>query len=165
MNTLEQMSQANQDRNTRQAIVSPVDGIVQKLYFYTVGGIIKAGDKVAEITPGDDALIIEAKIRTSDRALIWAGQPVKIAITAYDTSKYGLLKGTVLFISSDTQTDEATKTSYYLVRIQAEEQFAPDLPILPGMVANVNILTGKKTIMQYILKPLKDVSMRSLTEQ
>ncbi len=165
MNTLEQMSQANQDRNTRQAIVSPVDGIVQKLYFYTVGGIIKAGDKVAEITPGNESLIIEAKIRTSDRALIWAGQPVKIAITAYDTSKYGLLKGTVLFISSDTQTDETTKTSYYLVRIHADEQFAPDSPILPGMVANVNILTGKKTIMQYILKPLKDISMHSLTEK
>ncbi len=166
INTLSQMSQADQDRNERQAIVSPVSGTVQKLHFYTVGGIIKAGDKVAEITPKDDALIVEAKIKTSDRALIWAGQDVKIAITAYDTSKYGLLEGKVLFISSDTQIDEATRTTYYLVRIEAkEQQFAPDLPILPGMVANVNILTGKKTIMQYILKPLKDVSMNSLTEK
>ena len=165
MNTLEQMSQADLDRNKRQAIVSPVDGIVQKLYFYTVGGIIKSGDKVAEITPGEDALIVEAKIRTSDRALVWAGQSVKIAITAYDSSKYGLLDGKVLFISSDSQTDETTKTSYYLVRIEAAGEFAPDLPILPGMVANVNILTGKKTIMEYILKPLKDISMNSLTEK
>lgn len=165
MNTLEQMSQADLDRNKRQAIVSPVDGIVQKLYFYTVGGIIKSGDKVAEITPGEDALIVEAKIRTSDRALVWAGQSVKIAITAYDSSKYGLLNGKVLFISSDSQTDETTKTSYYLVRIEAAGEFAPDLPILPGMVANVNILTGKKTIMEYILKPLKDISMNSLTEK
>ena len=166
INALEQTNEADQDRNERQAIVSPVDGTVQKLYFYTVGGIIKAGDKVAEITPGNDSLIIEAKIKTSDRALIWAGQSVKIGITAYDTSKYGLLEGTVLFISSDTQTDEVTKTSYYLVRIKAkEQQFAPDLPILPGMVANINILTGKKTIMQYIIKPLKDISMHSLTEK
>ncbi len=165
INTLEQMSEADLDRNKRQAIVSPVDGIVQKLYFYTVGGIIKSGDKVAEITPGEDALIIEAKIRTSDRALVWAGQSVKIAITAYDSSKYGLLNGKVLFISSDSQTDETTRTSYYLVRIEADGQFAPDLPILPGMVANVNILTGKKTIMEYILKPLKDISMNSLTEK
>jgi len=165
MNTLEQMSQADLDRNKRQAIVSPVDGIVQKLYFYTVGGIIKSGDKVAEITPGEDTLIVEAKIRTSDRALVWAGQSVKIAITAYDSSKYGLLNGKVLFISSDSQTDETTKTSYYLVRIEAAGEFAPDLPILPGMVANVNILTGKKTIMEYILKPLKDISMNSLTEK
>jgi HlyD family secretion protein/adhesin transport system membrane fusion protein len=165
MNTLEQMSQADLDRNKRQAIVSPVDGIVQKLYFYTVGGIIKSGDKVAEITPGEDTLIVEAKIRTSDRALVWAGQSVKIAITAYDSSKYGLLEGKVLFISSDSQTDETTKTSYYLVRIEAAGEFAPDLPILPGMVANVNILTGKKTIMEYILKPLKDISMNSLTEK
>jgi len=165
MNTLEQMSQADLDRNKRQAIVSPVDGIVQKLYFYTVGGIIKSGDKVAEITPGEDTLIVEAKIRTSDRALVWAGQSVKIAITAYDSSKYGLLNGKVLFISSDSQTDETTRTSYYLVRIEADGEFAPDLPILPGMVANVNILTGKKTIMEYILKPLKDISMNSLTEK
>ena len=166
MNTLEQMSAADRDRTKRQAIISPVDGTVQKLYFYTIGGIVKSGDKIAEITPGDDALVIEAKIKTSDRALIWAGQDVKIGITAYDTSKYGLLNGKVLFISSDTQTDTDTKFSYYLVRIEAERQgFAPDLPILPGMVANVNILTGKKKIMEYIIKPLKDISMNALGEQ
>jgi len=167
INTLEQMASADIDRNKRQAIVSPVNGTVQKLYFYTVGGIIKSGDKVAEITPANDSLIIEAKIKTSDRALIWAGQDVKIGITAYDTSKYGLLEGKVLFISSDTQTDSAdNRVSYYLVRIQAtREEFAPDMPILPGMVANVNILTGKKTIMEYIIKPLKDISMNSLGEQ
>jgi len=167
INTLEQMASADIDRNKRQAIVSPVNGTVQKLYFYTVGGIIKSGDKVAEITPANDSLIIEAKIKTSDRALIWAGQDVKIGITAYDTSKYGLLEGKVLFISSDTQTDSAdARVSYYLVRIQAtREEFAPDMPILPGMVANVNILTGKKTIMEYIIKPLKDISMNSLGEQ
>lgn len=167
INTLEQMASADIDRNKRQAIVSPVDGVVQKLHFYTVGGIVKSGDKVAEITPANDSLIIEAKIKTSDRALIWAGQDVKIGITAYDTSKFGLLEGKVLFISSDTQTDPAdTRVSYYLVRIQASrEEFAPDMPILPGMIANVNILTGKKTIMEYIIKPLKDISMHSLTEK
>jgi HlyD family secretion protein/adhesin transport system membrane fusion protein len=166
INSLQQRAKADRDRTQRRAIVSPVDGTVQKLYFYTVGGIIKPGDKVAEITPKNESLIIEAKIKTSDRALVWAGQKVKIAITAYDTSKYGLLNGRVLFISSDSETDERTQFSYYLVRVKASKQeFAPDLPILPGMVANINILTGKKTIMQYIIKPLKDISRNSLIEK
>jgi len=166
INSLEQKAKASRDRSSRRAILSPVDGTVQKLYFYTVGGIIKAGDKVAEVTPKNDSLIIEAKIKTSDRALVWSGQDVKIAITAYDTSKYGLLEGKVLFISADSQTEQNTQASFYLVRVMANKQeFAPELPILPGMVANINILTGKKTIMQYIIKPLKDISRNSLTEK
>jgi len=166
ISTLTQSAIANKDRNDRKAIVSPVNGTIQKLYFYTVGGIIKPGDKVAEITPMNDSLIIEARIKTSDRALVYSGQDVKIAITAYDTSKYGLLKGKVLFISSDSNMDQRTSALYYLVRVKANlEGFAPNLPILPGMVANINILTGKKTIMQYIIKPLKDISRNSLTEK
>jgi len=166
ISTLQQSAIANKDRDNRKAIVSPVDGTIQKLYFYTVGGIIKPGDKVAEVTPMNESLIIEARIKTSDRALVYSGQDVKIAITAYDTSKYGLLKGKVLFISSDSNIDQRTSASFYLVRIKANlEGFAPNLPILPGMVANINILTGKKTIMQYIIKPLKDISRNSLTEK
>jgi len=166
INTLEEDAKANKDRDDRKEIISPVDGTIQKLHFYTVGGIIKSGDKVAEVTPNNDSLIIEAKIKTSDRALVYSGQDVKIAITAYDTSKYGLLKGKVLFVSSDSEADQRTSASFYVVRIKANlEGFAPNLPILPGMIANVNILTGKKTIMQYIIKPLKDISRNSLTEK
>lgn len=166
INSLQQRAEADKDRNERKAIVSPVDGVMQKLYFYTVGGIIKAGDKVAEVTPQNDSLIIEARIKTSDRALVWSGQNVKIAITAYDTSKYGLLDGSVMFVSPDSKTDQATGTLFYSVRVKANtEGFSPDLPILPGMVANINILTGKKTIMEYIIKPLKDISRNSLIEK
>jgi adhesin transport system membrane fusion protein len=166
LNVLKEGIKANQDRDTRKAIVSPVNGTIQKLHFYTVGGIIKAGDKVAEVTPKNDSLIIEARIKTSDRALVYSGQDVKIAITAYDTSKYGLLMGKVLFVSADSQADQRTNNTFYVVRVKANlEGFAPDLPILPGMIANVNILTGKKTIMQYIIKPLKDISRNSLTEK
>jgi len=166
ISTLKESTKANKDRDSRKAITSPVNGTIQKLYFYTVGGIIKPGDKVAEITPTNDSLIIEARIKTSDRALVYSNQKVKIAITAYDTSKYGLLEGSVLFVSSDSETDPKTNSSYYIVRVKANlKGFAPDLPILPGMVANINILTGKKTIMQYIIKPLKDISRNSLTEK
>ncbi len=165
VNKLLEKSKADIDRDIRKAVVSPVKGVVNKLYFNTVGGIIKSGDKIAEITPADESLMIEAKIKTSDRALIWTGQKVSIEITAYDSSKYGMLEGTLVLIASDSTTDDKGSV-FYEIKVEATDfEFAPDLPILPGMVANVNILSGKKTIMQYILKPLKDISRKSLTER
>lgn len=165
INKLIEKNKANTDRELRKDVVSPVNGIVNKLYFYTVGGIVKPGDKIAEITPLEDALTIEAKVNTSDRALIWAGQDVSVEITAYDFSKYGLLNGKLISISPDSFEDR-NGSIFYIVKVKADvNQFAPDLPILPGMIANINILTGKKTIMQYILKPLKDISRNALSEQ
>ncbi len=120
---------------------------------------------MAEITPIDDTLTIEAKIKTSDRALVWSGQDVSIEITAYDFSKYGLLKGKLVSISPDSFEDRSGNV-FYIAKIKANDyEFAPDLPILPGMVANVNILTGKKTIIEYILKPLKNIKRNALSEQ
>lgn len=165
INKLIERNKANTDRELRKDVLSPVNGIINKLYFYTVGGIVKAGDKMAEITPIEDALTIEAKINTSDRALIWSGQKVSVEITAYDFSKYGLLKGKLISISPDSFEDRAGNV-FYIAKVKAEvNQFAPDLPILPGMVANINILTGKKTILQYIIKPLKNISKNALSEQ
>ena len=146
-------------------ITSPVNGIVQKLYFHTIGGIVRPGDRVAEITPVDDNLIIEAKIKTNDRGNIAIDQNVSIAVTAYSYTRYGLLKGKLIAISPDSITDQKGN-SYYLVRVKAEHYaFAPDKPILPGMIANINIKTGKKTIMRYLLKPLKDIRQNALTEK
>jgi membrane fusion protein, adhesin transport system len=158
-------NKANVDREQRKSVISPVNGIINKLYFYTEGGIVKAGDKMAEITPIEDALTIEAKIKSSDRAFIWEGQDVSVEITAYDFSKYGLLNGKLISISPDSFEDR-NGSIFYIAKIKADvNQFAPDLPILPGMVANVNILTGKKTVLQYIIKPLKDISKNALSEQ
>lgn len=165
INKLVEKNKANTDREIRKDVVSPVNGVVNKLYFYTVGGIVKPGDKMAEITPLEDSLTIEARVNTSDRALIWAGQDVSVEITAYDFSKFGLLTGKLISISPDSFEDRNGNV-FYLVKVKANaNQFAPDLPILPGMVANINILTGKKTILQYILKPLKDISKNALSEQ
>ena len=165
INKLIEKNKANTDRELRKDVVSPVNGVINKLYFYTVGGIVKAGDKMAEITPIEDSLTIEAKINTSDRALIWSGQKVSVEITAYDFSKYGLLNGIITSISADSFEDR-NGSVFYLVKVQADaNQFAPDLPILPGMIANVNILTGKKTILQYIIKPLKNIGKNALIEQ
>ena len=165
INKLIERNRANDDRELRKSVISPVNGIINKLYFYTEGGIVKPGDKMAEITPIEDTLTIEAKIKSSDRAFIWEGQDVSVEITAYDFSKYGLLKGKLILISSDSFEDRSGNI-YYSAKIRADvNQFAPDLPILPGMVANVNILTGKKTVLQYIIKPLKNIGKNALSEQ
>lgn len=165
INKLIEKNRANKDRDLRKFVVSPVNGVINKLYFHTIGGIVKPGDKMAEITPIDDTLTIEAKIKTSDRALVWSGQDVSIEITAYDFSKYGLLKGKLVSISPDSFEDRSGNV-FYIAKIRANDyEFAPDLPILPGMVANVNILTGKKTIIEYVLKPLKNIKRNALSEQ
>ena len=156
---------AQSDREERKVVVSPVNGIVKKLHFHTIGGIIKSGDKIAEITPIDDNLVIEAKIKTNDRGQVILDQNVSIEITAYNYAKFGLLEGNLISISSDSFVDKSG-ADYYEVKVQASKhEFATDKPIMPGMVANINILTGKKTIFEYILKPLKDISKNALHEK
>lgn len=165
INKLVEGIKANSDRELRKEVISPVNGIVNKMYFNTIGGIVKSSDIMAEVTPIEDSLSIEAKIKTSDRALIWVGQKVNIEITAFDFSKYGLLEGKIISISPDSFEDK-NGFVYYSVKVEAKDyQFAPDLQILPGMVANINILTGKKTILEYILKPLKDIQKNAMNEQ
>ncbi len=164
MNKLLEKGKANSDRETRKLIKSPVNGKINKLYFHTLGGIIKPGDKVAEITPLGDSLTIEAQIKTSDRGMIWEGQKVSVEITAFDFSKYGMLEGRLVSISPDSFVDERGG-SYYQVKVKTTEvSFSQEEQILPGMVANLNILTGKKSILEYILKPLKDIKSQSLKE-
>lgn len=163
---LEEKTQADDDREERKVITSPVNGVVQKLNFHTIGGIIKSGDQIAEITPIEDTLVIEGKIKTTDRGQVYSGQEVSIEITAYNYAKYGLLKGKLISISPDSFVGQDGVSSFYKVRVQADDYaFAEDKPILPGMMANLNILTGKKTIMEYIIKPLKDINRYALIEQ
>jgi membrane fusion protein, adhesin transport system len=164
INQLLEVNKAKVDRENRTTIVSPVTGIINKLHFFTEGGIIRPGDKIIEVTPINDVLMIEAQIKTIDRARIWEGQKVRIEVTAYDFSDYGLLDGELIAISPDSFVDKMG-TTYYEVRVRSNnEQFAPDLPILPGMIANVNILTGRKTVLDYLVKPLKAVSQNALIE-
>ena len=162
---LNQSSSASDDRESRKLMVSPVKGVVNKLYFHTIGGIIKAGDKVAEITPLDDILIIEAKVNPKDRAQIYVDQNASVEITAYDYSKYGMLEGKVISISADSFVDN-NNFIYYEVKIKTtKNSFGKDEIIRSGMLANVNILTGKKSILEYILKPIKDIKKNSLGEK
>ena len=161
---IQEKYKASLDRDLRKDIVSPVNGVVNKLYFNTVDGIIKPGDNIAEITPVEDKLVIEAKIKSSDRAQIWNNQKVSIEITAYDFSKYGLLEGRVVSISPDS-TEDKLGNRYYVLRVKADTLgFDENSQILPGMVANINILTGKKSVLRYLIKPLKDIAQNSFKE-
>lgn len=161
-------SSAFADQVTRTSIKSPISGIVQKLYVNTVGGVIKPGDDLVEIVPTEGGLLIEAKIKPADIAFIYPGQNATVKVTAYDYSIYGSLQGKVVTISPDTVTDK-NENMYYIVKIKTNKKFLGSeekpLKILPGMMVNVDIVTGKKTILQYILKPILKTKQYTFTER
>lgn len=145
------------DQIERTMVRSPVDGIVQKLYTHTVGGVVKPGEDLIEIVPTSKKLILEIKIKPSDIAFIHPGAKANIKISAYDYAIHGGLEGKVIFISPDTITDKKENT-FYIIHVETEKSYLGSdeypLHIIPGMTANVDIVTGKKTVMQYILKPI-----------
>lgn len=152
------------DRDKRMDVLSPTKGIINKINYNTIGGIVKSGEIIAEVSPIDEDLMIEAKINSSDRAYIHPKQDVSIEITAYDYSKYGLLDGKLISISPDSTADELGN-SYYTIKVRANNyNFDENSPILIGMSANVNILTGKRTVLYYLLKPIKSIKYNALRE-
>lgn len=164
INQLSQQSLASTDRTNRLLITSPVNGTVNKLYFHTIGGAIKPGDKVAEITPAEDGLMIEANIKASDRGRIWVGQKTSVEITAYDYTRYGRIDGELVFIAPDSYTNQKGET-LYPVKIKAQkDNLGKGLPIMPGMEANINIITGKRTVLGYIFLPIKRIGQNALVE-
>ncbi len=156
MNEIKERLGALKDRKTRTELKSPVNGTVKDIMATTIGGVVKPGEDIIQIVPKDDQLLVEARIRPSDIAFLYPGQKAMVKITAYDFSIYGGLKAEVLDISADTITDHEGK-SFYRVRLRTEEnelkRAGEILPIIPGMVTSVDILTGHKTVMQYLLKP------------
>lgn len=161
-------SSALQDEVTRTEIKSPINGIVQKLYVNTLGGVIKPGDNLIEIVPTEGGLLAEAKIKPADIAFIYPGQDAIVKVTAYDYSIYGSLRGKVVTISPDTVTDKQDNI-YYVVKIQTDKKYLgtkeKPLKIIPGMMINVDIVTGKKTILQYILKPIIKAKQYTFSER
>lgn len=158
--SLNQQLAQKEDALTRTVLRSPVRGIVKDLAVTTKGGVVKAGETIMEIVPLDDQLYVEAEIRPSDVAFLYPGLPASVHITAYDYTKYGALEGELVFISADTIIDETRRDAepYYRVRVLTEKAAleGPDgpLPIKPGMIAEVNIQTGEKTVLEYLVKPL-----------
>ncbi len=168
LNEIRERLSGLEERKGRREIKSPVDGTVQELTVNTIGGVVRAGEDLIKIVPKDDQLIVDAKIKPSDRAFIYPGQEAVIKITAYDFSVYGGLKGELIDISADTIEDEQGNF-FYRVRLRTYEtelrRRGEVLPIIPGMVASVDILTGHKTVMQYLLKPFVKTLDNAMNER
>ncbi len=152
----------------RASIKSPVDGIVQRIMISTQGGTIKGGETIMEILPLDKTLLIEAQIKPQDRAFVFPGQKAIVKITAYDFSIYGGLEATVEQISPSTIEDKRGHV-YYEVRLRTDVNYiryrGQDHDIIPGMTATVDILTGKKTVMAYLLKPITKGASEAMQER
>ena len=160
---------AARDRVVRADVRSPVEGIVNSLNVNTVGGVVRAGETLVEIVPVEENLLIEAKVRPSDIAFVRPDQSALVKITAYDFSIYGGLDGVVEKISADSSIDEVSREVFYLVTVKTlsnqlgEQQ--NKLSIIPGMVASVDILTGKKSVLDYLLKPINKARYEALRER
>ncbi len=168
LNEIRERLSGLKERKIRKEMKSPVAGTVQELTVNTVGGVVRAGEDLIKIVPKDDQLIVEARVKPSDRAFIYPGQPAVIKITAYDFSIYGGLKGELLDISADTIEDDQGNP-FYRVRLRTHEtelkRKGEILPIIPGMVASVDVLTGQKTVMQYLLKPFVKTLDNAMNER
>jgi len=162
---------SEEDKLEKTILHSPVDGIVKQIYVNTVGGVIKSGMELIEIVPQSDVLLIEAKIDPKDIAFINPKQKAIVKITAYDFSIYGGLDGNIVEISADSIVDKNDKNqkSYYKVMIKTNQTYLEKngnkFPIIPGMITSVDIITGKKSILDFILKPILKTKQNALHER
>ena len=165
LGSLSEGARGLQDRVKHAEIRSPVRGTVKRLLVNTVGGVVQPGKEVVEIVPLDDALILEARVKPKDIAFLRPQQPAVVKFSAYDFSIYGGLDAVVEHISADTVTD-AKGNAFYIVRVRTlESALGEGLPIIPGMVADVDILTGRKTVLSYLAKPVLRAKANALTER
>ncbi len=160
---------AAKDRVTRTDVRSPLKGEVKALHIQTLGGVVRPGQDIVEIVPIEDSLLVEAKIRPSDIAFLHPGQKATVKISAYDYSIYGGLPAKLERISPDTIVDEQTGETFYQIIVRTEENSlkrGEDIyPIKPGMVATVDTLTGHKSVLDYILKPILKTKNNALRER
>ena len=160
---------AGEDRVTRTEVRSPVRGTIKRLLVTTVGGVIQPGEDLVEIVPLEDTLLVEARVRPSDIAFLHPGLPATVKVTAYDFSIYGGLDAEVEDISADTILDERGQESFFRVRVRTNRNHLgteeDPLPIIPGMTTQVDIMTGDKTVLHYLMKPILRAKERALRER
>ena len=168
LSTLREVLAAGSDKVTRTEARSPVRGVVKSVNVTTEGGVIMPGQVIMEIVPLDDSLIVEARVSPQDIAFLFVGQKAKIRLTAYDFTIYGSLDAVLENIGADT-VEGRNNEVYYLVKLRtltnALEYQGQTLPILPGMMATADILTGKKTVLDYVLKPILKAKRTALRER
>ncbi len=165
LNALNQGALGLADKVDKAQVKSPVRGRIQRLLANTVGGVVQPGKDIVEIVPLDDSLVLDARVQPRDIAFIHPNQKANVKFTAYDFSIYGGLDATVENISPDTVIDEKGN-AYYVVRVRTHmASFNEKLPIIPGMTAEVDILTGQKSVLSYLLKPVLKVKSYALRER
>ena len=161
LNTQEQILADRSQLLEQTNIIAPTDGIVKSIRVTTLGGVVRPGDEILQILPTESDLVIEAKVKPSDMAFMKVGLPAKVKLDAYDYSIFGSMNGAVTYISPDALTEE-TKTgplTYYRVKVNIGEkdflgQKAQEIEVRPGMTATIDIRTGERTILSYIMKPI-----------
>ncbi|MFM9834963.1 MAG: HlyD family type I secretion periplasmic adaptor subunit [Methylophilaceae bacterium] len=165
LNGLTEASVALNDKVKQSTLLSPVNGTISRLFFNTVGGVIQPGKEVLQVVPTDDALVLETKIQPKDIAFVSLNQPASVKLTAYDYTIYGTLQAKVLNISADSIVDEKGN-AFYIVKVRTlKPSLGEGLPIIPGMVAQVDIITGKKSVLAYLLKPVLKAKAYAFTER
>lgn len=164
---LETRLPALSQRLDRTDLRAPVRGIVNQVNLTTVGAVAQAGETLIEIVPLDDNLLVEAYIQPADIAFLYPGQPVRVTLTAYDASRYGWIDGEIVWIGADTVTRPDRDETVFVAHIETETNIldaeGSALEIIPGMVANVDVLAGRKTVLEYITQPIvrvRDVALR-----
>lgn len=166
---LEPALPALRSRADQAQIRAPLRGIVNRVHHNTIGGLARSGEELIEIVPLDDTLLVEAYVRPADIAFLYAGQQVKVKVTAYDFSRYGSLNGEILRIGADTITrSERNDEEVFVVTIRTENSMLDAggvaVEIIPGMTTEVDILTGRKTVLEYMMRPVVRVKERALRE-
>lgn len=164
------------DRVERSTLVAPVAGIVNRLNVKTIGAVAQPGETLLELVPVEDSLIVEAYVKPSDIAFIHAGQKALVKVTAYDATRYGSLEGTILKVSADAipnpesqgRPDAMGVADVYVITVKTgSAQLRKDgreMTILPGMKAEVDIITGRRTVMDYLVRPVTKVANQALRE-
>jgi adhesin transport system membrane fusion protein len=160
---------AMEDRVQRTLVRSPVHGVVKTLHVTTTGAVIQPGAAIIEIVPVEDSLLIEAQVRPEDIAFIHPGQKATVKISAFDFSIYGGLPGVVEHVSADSIVDDKRGVSFYKVLVRTQtanlENQGRTLQIIPGMTASVDVLTGRKSVLDYLLKPVLKAREKALRER
>jgi len=165
---LQEILSGMEDKIRRTEVTSPVKGTIKELLFNTVNGVVQPGDEILNIVPWEDTLLVEAKLRPSDIAKVKKGQKAVIKVSAYDFGIFGGVDAVVSTVSPSTVLNEKEEP-FYIVRLTTEKPYiekgSEKLPLISGMTVSVDILTGKKTVMDYLLKPILKAQQSALTER
>jgi adhesin transport system membrane fusion protein len=165
----EQSLSGAQGRPGRMELRSPVDGVVNDVQVTTIGGFVQPGEKVMEVVPMGDKLLVETRVKPADIAFIKVGDKALVKVTAYDFSTYGGLDGKVVQVSADSIYDEVEREAYFIVIVETQRAFLEAagrrLPITPGMMTDTQIITGRKSVLSYLLKPVLKARSDALRER